>query len=312
MSEPAYKIRSTVDSPAAETETPAEIEGLEALSPADDDADDPFYYGWRESSEQAPDGSKRRRWMPLTYRDLLDPQEGDVIAEDTIHRKVTEGVAGILERRFRSDPTVAVWSNLKILFEVPGLTSGPAPDVSVVFGVEDRDRRRRSFRYGREPGEVRLAIEVVSKSSVRKDYQDLLEIYAPLGVAEYVAIHPLGHYPDGPFKLTGWRRDAETGQLERTPPDPEGRIPSHTTGLLFGTGADGWGLTVWDAATGERLRRPDQETALLEERAETAEERAERAERRAEQMEAARRAVEGENQALKAEIERLRAQIQDR
>ncbi len=34
-----------------------------------------------------------------------------MIAEDTIHRKMTEDIAGILKHRFQADTSVAVWSN---------------------------------------------------------------------------------------------------------------------------------------------------------------------------------------------------------
>ncbi len=350
MSGPAYKLRSARYSPAiVETVPRLEIETAEAAPDRVPVArlrrdHDPFYYGWRPSREKTADGEDKLRWIPLTYEDLLDPQEDDVVAEDTIHRKVTDGVAGILRRRYRADPTVAVWSNLKILFHIPGLTTGPGPDICVIAGVEDRDRRRRSFRYGHEPGTVRLVIEVVSKSSVKKDYQDLLEIYAPLGVEEYVAIHPLGPYSDGPFQLTGWRLDPHTQQLRPIPPGPKGRISSQTTGLLFGTGPDGWRLAVWDATTGEHLQPPAQEAEQraeqeaaarrkaeeqkrrAEEEQERQQERAERAEAQARQEAAARRKAgearqraeeqaqraEEQNRKMAAEIERLRARIQER
>lgn len=306
VSNPAYELPPAEEAPiASETDPLLEIEQAEGVPGVDDAEDDPYVYGWREHRELTADGEDRIRRTPLTYQDLLDPQEGDFIAEDTVHRKVTEGLADILERRYSAEPTVAVWRNLKIVFHVEGLTSGPAPDLCVVTGVEDRDRRRRSFRYGQEPGKVSLVIEVVSKSSVKKDYRDLLKIYAPLGVEEYVAIRPLGHYPDGPFALTAWRLDRETRRLRPIATDPQGRIHSQTTGLLLGTGKDGWRLAVWDAESGERLRRSDEEAAWQEERAERAQERAERAEQRAEQEAATRRAAE-------AEIERLRAEARER
>ena len=258
---------------------------------SDDGEDDPFYYGWRW--EEAPDGSGESRQVPLTYDDLLSPEVGDFIAESTVHHKVTGGIEAILARRYADRPTVAVWSDLKISFRIPGLTTGPGPDVCVVEGVEDRDRRRSSFRYGEEPGEVVLTIEVVSKKSAPKDYRDILEIYTRLGVKEYLAIRPIGHYADGPFELRGWRRDPRAGKLGPIDPGGEGRLRLATTGLLVGTGAEGWGLKVWDAATGKRLRPPEEEAA-----------RAARAEERAEQEAEARRAAE-------EEIERLRARLEE-
>ena len=294
MSRPAAKLRPATESPTAVDPAPLpEVEPVtEAPGLDDDDENDPFYYGWREQRQTAPDGSEKRGWIPLTYQDLLDPQEGDVVAEDTIHRGVTEEVASILKQRYVDDPSVAVWSDLKIVFEIPGLTSGPGPDICVVVGVEDRERGRRSFRYGVEPGEVRLTVEVVSKNSLKKDYQDLLEIYARLGVEEYVAIRPTGAYPLGPFELRGWRLEAGTERLRPIEPDAEGRLLLPATGVLFGTGADGWGLELWDAATGERLCTP-------EEKAE------ERADREAEK----RRAAEERHREAMAENERLRARL---
>ncbi len=326
MGASAYKLRPATRSPKMVEHDPLpEVESAEPASELEEPdrvsfarlrSDDPFYYGWRQSWEKTPGGEEKPRWIPLTYEDLLDPQEGDVVAEDTIHRKVTEGVAGILRRRYRADPTVAVWSNLKIVFHVPGLTTGPGPDICVIAGVEDRDRRRRSFRYGQEPGTVRLVIEVVSKSSVKKDYQDLLQIYAPLGVEEYVAIHPLGPYSEGPFQLTGWRLDPQRRQLRPIAPDPPGRIPLQTAGLLFGTGPDGWRLRVWDAATGERLRPPAEAAEERAEQEAAARRKAEDEKRRAEdgkqRAEDGKQRAEERNRKLTAEISRLRAQIQKR
>lgn len=256
---------------------------------------DPYEYGWRERREIGPDGTEKLRWDPLTYQDLLDPQEGDAVAEDSIHRSVTEDVARILRRRYERQPTVAVWCNLKIRFVIPGLTTGPGPDICVVEGVHDRDLRRTSFRFGEEPGKVRLVIEIVSKNSVKKDYRDLLAIYGPLGVEEYFAIRPVGFYSEGPFRLRGWRRDTKTGRLRLLRPDAQGRLRSRVTGLLFGTREAGWGLEVWDAATGERLRTSDEELEWHAERAAQAEERAGEAENRA--FVAKDRAEEAEEQA---------------
>ena len=160
-------------------------------------------------------------------------------------------------------------------------------------------------------------VEVVSKKSLKKDYKDLLEIYARLGVEEYVAIRPTGLYADGPFEVRAWRRDPKARRLRRIDPDPEGRLRSRTTGLLLDTGAHGWGFRIWDAATGERLRAPEAEEARArrsaEERAEQEAQARRAAEERAERAVEARRAAEdGQRQAekrsreLEAEIERLR------
>ncbi len=319
MSRTRSNLRSSVAPPAAIEPDRLPDVGPAAGVPELDGEDDPYYYGWRW---QTAPGDKLRQ-IPLTYQDLLSPEVGDFIAESTIHHKVTAEVFGILERRYAAEPSVAVWSDLKIAFRVPGLTTGPGPDVCVVEGVADRERDRRSFRYGQEPGEIVLTVEVVSKKSAPKDYRDILEIYRRLGVREYLAIRPTGPCSDGPFELRGWLRDPKSGRLEPIRSDPEGRLPLRTVGLFAGTGPEGWGLKIWDAATGKRLRTP---AAAEAERALEAEERAERAERRAEQEAAARlkaeeqsrqaeeqsRQAEEQSQVMAAEIERLRARLHER
>jgi hypothetical protein len=177
--------------------------------------------------------------------------------------------------------------------------------------VRDRDLRRTSFRYGQEPGKVRLVVEVVSKSSVLKDYQDLLAIYGPLGVEEYFAIRPVGFYPDGPFKLRGWRRDPTSGRLRPIRPRADKRLRSQVTGLLFGTGEDGYGLELWDAATGERLRTSDQELAWHAEQTERARAEARREADRAAEAEERAEIAERRNRELRAEIERLKARMKE-
>ncbi|MCP3957162.1 MAG: Uma2 family endonuclease [bacterium] len=233
----------------------------------DDDPGDPFYYGWRYLDESESDGSDPLHRVPLTYSDLLSPEVGDFIAEDTVHRSVVEGVARILKPRLEIDPEVAVWSDLKIYFVIPGVTTGPGPDISVVTGVRDRERRRRSFRLGKEPGRLALAIEVVSNKSMPKDYRDILDIYDRMEVGEYIAIRPTGHYADGPFELRGWRRSAE--RLRPLRPDDQGRLRSEIAGVLFGTGEGGSGLVLWDAVTGERLLTAEERERLRAERAES-------------------------------------------
>jgi hypothetical protein len=49
------------------------------LTPAPEDADDPFRYGWRPRYVHLPNGEVEEQRIPLTAADLLDPQLGDVI-----------------------------------------------------------------------------------------------------------------------------------------------------------------------------------------------------------------------------------------
>ncbi len=206
MPQPAYDLRRSIESPAIYD--PARLDGSApvAFKPASEvvTKDDPYYYGWRERWETLPDGSRELRQIPLTYEDTLNPQLGDHVSADSNHNKLVKIVDGILERRYKDELTVAVWSDLKVRLpsprkgagkpkeDSPTGAKGPSPDICVVSGVRDRARKRLSFCLQEEPGEILLAIEVVSKTSVEKDYGDILDPFTQLGVAESSPQNPGG------------------------------------------------------------------------------------------------------------------------
>ncbi len=262
----------------------------------DDTEADPYRFGWRDCWETLPDGSQQLREIPLTYGDTLDPQLGDHVSEDSLHDTLVRNLTGTLIQRYKDDPMVVVWSSLKVLLpkrgsgqaavdkDSPEGAQGPAPDICVMTGVRDPERRRTSFRLGEEPGEILLAIEVVSESSAEKDYTGILPKYARLKVREYVAIEPEGIYIDGPFKVKGWRYDEATMEMS---PTGKARMNSRTTGVIFSPGPGGNGLEIRDAASGELL--PPLEQALQK-----AEQERQKAEQRAEQEAAERQKAEAE------------------
>lgn len=317
MSEPVYKARSAEDShivvdPArffADEPDDEPDDVVAPRSPRGDIEADRFFYGFRPARD--PDGFETLGQIPLTYEDTLSPQEGDRLAEDPIHRRITENVAGILERRYEDQPAVVVWSNLKIDAKVPDLTDGPAPDICVVEGVRDRERWRGSFRFGKESGRVRVAVEVVSRSSKKKDHEGILPIYEELGVEEYVALRAEGNYIDEVFEIRAWRRDSKTGKLVEQELDAEGRFHSRITGFLFGTESEGRGLVIWDASSGERQRPPKEETSWQTARADLEAEERRQAEARAEREAEDRRQAEARAEQAEAEIERLQALLRD-
>ena len=200
------------------------------------------------------------------------------MSDSTNHTKLIRLVSDVLGRRYEAEPSVAVWVNLKVRNpsgtaeegkkDAPEGSKGPSPDVCVIAGVKDRERNRESFELRAEPGEVRLAVEVVSKTSLKKDHGGILEPYDELKVREYVAIRPRGLYVEGPVELRAWRRDPESEQLEEVLPDEATRFHSQTTGLLFGTGPEGEGLEIRDAATGELLLCDAETRKAAEERVE--------------------------------------------
>jgi Uma2 family endonuclease len=249
--------------------------------------DDPFRYGYRW-------GEKPGEMIPLTFEDLLDPQEGDVVPDDNLNHRLALYFNHFLEHQFAGEEDVMTGGDLKLRFGEKG--KGPAPDAFVLKGVRDRDRRRGSFWIGREPGRLVLAVEIVSKNYKDKDYVDSKAIYEREKVPEYVLIELQGEYLDGPYKLTCYRLD-ESGVYRQVEADENGGIVSEQANLRIEPDAEGWGLRVTDLRTGERLLRPGEEAEARRE----AEARAQEAEARAQDEAALRRALEEELARLRNE-----------
>ncbi|HEX6901315.1 MAG TPA: Uma2 family endonuclease [Thermoanaerobaculia bacterium] len=236
--------------------------------------DDPFRLGWRLKSVRLPDGSSEIREVPLTAEDLLDPQVGDHVTQNSWHISTAHQLLGILQARYKSQPDVLVTCDMKIIWGIAGLES-PSPDLAIIPGVRDRGRFRRSFRVKRERAQPVLVVELVSDEPEHKsaDHDKKVKIYQRAGVPEYVIADP-PYTPSG-CRLTGYRLN-RAGRYEPIPPDSQGRILSVTTSLGFAPAGET--IDLIDAETGERLLTDSE----------------------------ARKRLEEENAKLRAELERLR------
>ncbi len=216
--------------------------------------------------------------VPLAYEDLLDPQEGDFVTDDNLNRKLAGYFQHFLERCYAEEDDVAVWSDFKLRFGESG--KGPGPDVCVVRGVRDRDRRRGSFWFGHEPGELALVIEIVSRQYKNKDYKDTKKICEEKKVPELLLIELLGEYLSGPYKLSGFRLDS-SGAYQEIELDEKKGLVSVETRLQIRPDPQGWGLEVVNLRTGERLLRPEEESEQARREAARAEQEAARAKQEA-------------------------------
>jgi len=64
--------------------------------------------------------------------------------QGTRHEKDTDKIKGIFRQLYRDDPTVAVYSDCKMIWGIEEL-SNPAPDLSVIPFVNDPDKPHGSF-----------------------------------------------------------------------------------------------------------------------------------------------------------------------
>jgi colicin import membrane protein len=133
---------------------------------------DPFRYGWRYVRRPTPDGDVELHQVPLTREDLLDPREGDFMIQSTTHIRIVMDLLHMLTGWAHSRADLAVFSDLKMRWGIPGL-KGPAPDIAVVPGVPDKGRDRDSFDVSKEGTRPSLIVEVVSRDYRDKDYRDL-------------------------------------------------------------------------------------------------------------------------------------------
>ncbi len=212
--------------------------------------------------------------------------DGQPMAETDVHRDLMVDLIAMLREFFRADPNVYVSGNLFLYYQEGDPRRSVAPDVFVVKGVPDHQRRIYKLWEEGQPPDV--VFELTSRSTRSEDLRTKRDLYERLGVEEYFLFDPLGEYLRPP--LQGYRllrgryrplRAAEDGAL-------------WSAGLGLALHAHHERLRLFDPERQRWLPTPQEETA---------------ARRRAEA-----RAVVAETRAAAAEQElaRLRAQLDSR
>ena len=149
-----------------------------------------------------------------------------------------------------------------------------APDVFVVFGVEDR--QRPNYKLWEEGQAPAFVLEVASPSTWRDDLGPKRSVYARLGVREYWQYDPTGEHL--PARLQGERltRSGYVRQPAATALDGTLTLRSETLGLEL-RAAPGREMRFRDPASGRDLPSHHEEAEgrlIAKERAAVAENRA--------------------------------------
>ena len=201
------------------------------------------------------------------------------MAETDTHRDQMADLIHMLKDFYRDAPNVYVSGNLLIYYEEGNVYKRVAPDVFVVKGVLQQERRTYLlWEEGKGPDVV---IELTSKETRREDQRDKRDLYEQvLGVSEYFLYDPTGDYLHPP--LQGYRL---TKGVYQSIPTKNERLRSRVLGLELGV--EEGRLRLHDPQTGQRLLTP------------------------AEQAEA-RREAEAELARLRAELEALRQKTRGR
>ena len=212
--------------------------------------------------------------------------DGKPLAENDVQARAILYAFGALRLRYRDRrPDVYVSADLLIYYEEGNPRVSVAPDVFVVFGVEDHTRMNyKVWEEGKGPDFV---LEVASPNTWREDVERKPGIYASLGVREYFLFDPTGeHYTP---RLQGYR--LVEGRYERLPAveSIDRTLTMHSDVLGLELRARGEEMRFHDPATGETLLSHDEEHTArraAEVRADIAEVRADVAEARADAAEA--------------------------
>ena len=204
-----------------------------------------------------------------------------------------------LRVHFEAREDVYVSGDLLMYYEENNPKASVAPDVFVVFGVEDRVRMHyKVWEEGKSPD---FMLEVASKSTWREDLGPKRRIYARLGVKEYWQYDPTGEYFSPVLQGLRLAGGAWVRQLAVASPDGALTLTSETLGLELR--ARGGEMRFRDPATGQALLSHSEANAARREEAaarRVAESRAEREAALRQEEVAARRAAEARIAELEA------------
>ena len=255
------------------------------------------------------------------FEDVYYPIDDDEPLAESEHQLFPLTYAhSALRSWFEDDPTTWVGADMFLYYEEGVPSSVVAPDVFVVTQTHKRHLRNifRTWVEGRVP---ELVLEVMSRTSVRRDTVTKYELYERLGVREYWLYDPT---EDGVLRprLRGYiLAEGEYSSIEVREVDGKYVSTSEVLGLEFHANAE-W-FRFFDPVAGEYL--PDNQEnqhARLEAnarageanarageanaRAGEANARAGEANARAEEANARAGAAEAREAALEAELRRLR------
>jgi Uma2 family endonuclease len=236
---------------------------------------------------------------------IYPESDGLPMAESDQTRNYLVYATKVLAHFFRNRQDVYTSGNLFIYYEQGNPESVVAPDVFVVFGVEDR--LRRTYKVWEEGDRTpSFVLEITSRTTLTKDQGAKKGIYALLGVEEYYQYDPTEDYLRPPLQGLRLVDDSYVSVPARSLADGTIVLPSATLGLELHL-RQGM-MRFYDPVTQRHLLTYEEEIAarqIAEERAQTAEERAQTAEERAQTAEERAQTAEERAERLAARLREL-------
>lgn len=189
--------------------------------------------------------------------------DGEPLAESDLQFNPLTETVHVLRRRYRDRNDVYVAGNMLMYYRMNDNGTRVAPDVFVVFGVENYPRN--SYIIWREAGKSPdFVMEIASPGTYVRDMTEKREIYAGFGVMEYWRFDPTGNLFSP--ALEGERlSDGEYVEIESTV-DADGILRSYSAVLeLEICVLPDLTLRLYDPAAGAWLRNLDEAEDALNE-----------------------------------------------
>jgi Uma2 family endonuclease len=152
---------------------------------------------------------KTKVWSNIfSDEEIFYPEtDGEPMAETDKHRNLIVEIIENLKRHFAADEEVYITGNIMFYYLEGVPEEVVSPDVMVVFGVKNIERRTYKLWEEKKPVVI---IEIASHSTFKKDRTDKRELYESLGVNEYFIFNP--EYPKTLPALIAYR--LENGEYQ--------------------------------------------------------------------------------------------------
>ncbi len=221
-------------------------------------------------------------YAPTDAVDIYPETDGEPMAASDLHLEILIWLLQTLKAYFAEMPDVYVSGDILTYYTKGDPRAVVAPDVLVSFGIGQK--RRHTYKVWEEGKVPDFVMEFSSKTTYQNDLTDKMELYAALGIPNYLLYDAEALYLPSP--LMGFR--LVEGVYVPVVPGVDGGVHSDVLGLDFHIRDRRLG--VYDPVAAQWLQTP-----------------VEKAETRAEQEAIARQKAEEEVERLREELARLQA-----
>lgn len=162
-----------------------------------------------------------------TETELYPETDGKPMAVSDLHRRILTRILQTLEHHFTQRPDVYVSGDILVYYREGHPQKVVSPDVLVTFGIGQKPRLTyKVWEEGKVPDFV---MELSSKSTYQNDLGEKMELYASLGIRDYVLYDAEGLYL--PTPLMGFT--LVNGTYVAMSPNADGGIYSEVLDLEF-------------------------------------------------------------------------------